>query len=175
MNSKIKNFAIEAHSKTNHLYDGKPYSVHLEMVEMFALMYMPETITHTSKEIIINACWLHDTIEDCRLNYNDVKKVAGEEVADIVYALTNNKGKNRKERANADYYKGIVETPYATFVKLCDRMANVQYSLDNKSKMFEVYKKENDHFLASLLPYGWLSLGSGRIVEDLIELINRNI
>ena len=36
MNSQIIGFAIEAHNKVNHLYDGKPYSVHLSMVVMFA-------------------------------------------------------------------------------------------------------------------------------------------
>jgi len=36
------------------------------------------------------------------------------------------------------------------FVKLCDRIANVQYSKMTKSGMFEKYKNENEHFLTSL-------------------------
>lgn len=151
MNSKIISFAIEAHSKTNHLYDGKPYSVHLAMVVLNAVKYI-DCIPAQSQEDIIYACWLHDTIEDCRMTYNDIKEVAGERVASIVYAVTNEKGKNRKERANSVYYDGIRSTLYATYIKLCDRLANVQYSLENKSRMFDVYRKENDDFLNSLFP-----------------------
>lgn len=151
MNSKIISFAIEAHSKTSHLYDGKPYSVHLAMVVLNAVKYI-DCIPTQSQEDVISACWLHDTIEDCRLTYNDIKEVAGESVAEIVYAVTNEKGKNRKQRANEDYYYGIRETLWAKYVKLCDRLANVQYSRDTKSRMLDVYKKENDNFLESLFP-----------------------
>jgi (p)ppGpp synthase/HD superfamily hydrolase len=151
MNSKIIAFAIDAHNKTNHLYDGKPYSVHLSMVAMYGMKYI-NCIPEQCQETVINACWLHDTIEDCRLTYNDVKKIAGEDVANIVYAVTNEKGKTRKERANDLYYYAIRETRGARFVKLCDRLANVRYSFETKSKMFEVYKNENEHFINSLFP-----------------------
>jgi len=96
------------------------------------------------------ACWGHDLIEDCRVSYNDVKDALGQEVADIVYAVTNEKGKNRKERANDKYYEGIRNTPGAVFVKLCDRIANVQYSKMTGSRMFEMYKKENINFMIKL-------------------------
>jgi hypothetical protein len=79
-----------------------------------------------------------------------VKEHLGQEAADIIYALTNEKGKNRKERANDKYYEGIKNTPGAVFVKLCDRIANVQYSKMTGSRMFEMYKKENDEFVTKL-------------------------
>jgi (p)ppGpp synthase/HD superfamily hydrolase len=79
-----------------------------------------------------------------------VKQHLGQEAADIVYAVTNDKGKNRKERAGERYYLGIRNTPGAVFVKLCDRIANVQYSKMTKSRMFEMYKKENIDFMVSL-------------------------
>jgi (p)ppGpp synthase/HD superfamily hydrolase len=151
MDSKIISFAIEAHAKTNHLYDGKPYSVHLAMVALNAVKFI-DCIPKENQNDILSACWLHDTIEDCRLTYNDVKQVAGQTVADIVYAVTNEKGKNRKERANNSYYEGIRNIPFAKYVKLCDRLANVQYSYQNMSTMYEVYKKENDNFLNELFP-----------------------
>jgi (p)ppGpp synthase/HD superfamily hydrolase len=152
MNSKIISFAIEAHHNTNHLYDNKPYSVHLSMVVMYAIRHfkgacLPADLFDT----IIHACWLHDTIEDCRLTYNDIKAVAGEEVAEIVYAVSNEKGKNRKQRANETYYKGIRDTPGAIYVKLCDRLANIKYSSDTNSRMLNVYRDENEAFLNALL------------------------
>jgi len=150
MDSKIIGFAIEAHNKVNHLYDGKPYSVHLAMVAHYAERYL-DCIPQQCWQTVLNAAWLHDTIEDCRLTYNDVKAIAGYEVAEIVYALTNDKGRNRKERAGENYYKGIRETAWAKYVKLCDRLANVKYSVDTNSKMLEVYKKENESFLTGLM------------------------
>jgi hypothetical protein len=76
--------------------------------------------------------------------------------AEIVYALTNEKGRTRHERAGEKYYKGIRETPYAPFVKLCDRLANVTYSCSIDSgrdghRMREVYKSEMGVFLPALI------------------------
>ena len=65
--------------------------------------------------------------------------------------MTNNRGRSRSERANDDYYQGIVATPYATFIKLCDRLANAQYSATMGDKrMVEVYRKELNEFLRKL-------------------------
>ena len=74
--------------------------------------------------------------------------------AEIVYALTNDKGRTRAERAGEQYYAGIRETPYAPFIKLCDRMANMSYSFthDNESNMAmrRIYSRELPHFLACI-------------------------
>lgn len=51
----------------------------------------------------LKAVWRHDTIEDIRQSYNDIKKKIGQPVADMVFAVTNEKGKNRHERANVKY------------------------------------------------------------------------
>jgi hypothetical protein len=53
-------------------------------------------------------------------------------------------------------YEDIRNTPFATFVKLCDRIANVQYSKMTGSSMFEKYKKENLHFKSKLYVEGQL-------------------
>ena len=119
------------------------------------------------REDVLNAVWLHDTIEDCRLTYNDILKISNEEVADLVYALTNEKGKNRAERANNKYYKGIRDLEYATFIKICDRLANVIYSRDTKSRMFDVYKNENEKFLKCLFTIPDQELRYRELVKEL--------
>ena len=143
-------WCIEQHRKTNHFYDRYlPYEFHLRMVNN-----VYEDFQHLLDEELNDYCgkavWAHDTIEDTRVSYNDVKNQLGDEVADIVYAVTNDKGKNRKERAGDRYYEGIRNTPGAVFVKLCDRIANVQYGKMTKSRMFEMYKKENSEFIRQL-------------------------
>ena len=47
-------------------------------------------------------------------------------------------------------YEDIRNTPGAIFVKLCDRIANVQYGKMMGSSMFKKYKAENPHFLEKL-------------------------
>jgi len=140
-----RDYAIQCHSDTNHLYDGKIYAYHLFMVFEYGYKYKHLLDTFEIK-YALSACWVHDVIEDCRQTYNDVKKVCGEHVAEIAYALTNEKGKTRKERANEKYYAGIRQTPVATFVKLCDRVANIKYNKENNGNMLDKYREERSYF-----------------------------
>lgn len=106
-------------------------------------------VAETEADILIlyASAFLHDTIEDARMTYNDVVKFLKEfkgggfvlpegvrqhledQVPEIVYALTNEKGRNRGERANDLYYQGIRQTKFASFIKMCDRLANIQYTM----------------------------------------------
>ncbi|MDD6507497.1 MAG: hypothetical protein PUF39_09000, partial [Prevotellaceae bacterium] len=71
-----------------------------------------------------------------------------------VYALTNEKGRTRAERANDKYYQGIRDTAYAPFLKLADRRANITYSCSHSyeanSHMKAVYQSEWPHFINSI-------------------------
>ncbi len=151
----VEIFAFKAHHDTNHYYDDYlPYDFHLRMVVKAAkdFIYMiPENKIYT----VIAACLCHDSIEDARKNFKSVEKETNTDVAEIVRAVTNyGRGRNRDERMPDFIYKDIRETPYATFVKLCDRIANVQYSKMTGSDMFEKYKKEHTHFKAQLYIIG---------------------
>ena len=150
MRAKIE-WVLSQHRDTNHMYDKYlPYEFHLRMVVEAAKKFQNLITYEKDLDSVILGAWGHDLIEDTRVSYNDVKQELGEMAADIIYACTNEKGKNRKERANNKYYDGIRTTPYAVFVKLCDRIANVQYSKMSGSRMFEMYRKENPDFMAQL-------------------------
>lgn len=73
---------------------------------------------------------------------------------EIVYALTNDKGRTRAERAGEKYYAGIRSTPYAPLIKLCDRYANMSYSFHGSDEsnihMKRVYANEWQHFLSAI-------------------------
>jgi (p)ppGpp synthase/HD superfamily hydrolase len=154
---QAKKYAIECHDSTNHKYNGQPYSVHLSMVVDTAMKFI-HLVPARMQETVIAACWAHDVIEDCRQTYNDVKLATNEGVAELVYALTNEKGKNRKERGNDKYYDGIRNTPYATFIKLCDRIANYQYSKESGSSMSSMYEKEMDGFIDKLYDVRYIEM-----------------
>lgn len=141
-----RRYAILCHSQTNHRYGDLPYSYHLNAVYMEAIKWL-DLVQPEWRNEILAACWTHDLIEDCRQTYNDIKDRCGLTVAEITYALTNEKGKNRAERENYRYFDGIMRTPGAAFVKLCDRLANVKYSIETDSRMLKVYSKEHPFFI----------------------------
>lgn len=146
-----KQYAIACHNGTNHKYGDKDYTTHLQMVVLNAVKYIYYVEEEGNyRDVVLAACWLHDVIEDCRVTYNDVRGWVGGACADIVYALTNEKGKNRKERANEKYYQGIRDNHLAVFVKLCDRISNFEYSLMTQSTMAKMYSRENNDFCSSL-------------------------
>lgn len=167
---KIESFrqlAHDLHQSVNQTYgDGLPYGYHLDMV-VSGIRDFGHLVCACEEDVLplFFGGYYHDSIEDARLTYNDVLKVARglmtEEQAllatEIVYALTNDKGRTRAERAGERYYEGIRKTPYAPFVKLCDRLANITYSCSgedaNNRHMMEVYKSEMPHFLQSINPH----------------------
>lgn len=160
----IKTRAHQTHASVNQTYDRiYPYGLHLDMVADNVAEYANELqISDNDILPVWFGTYFHDSIEDARLTYNDVVNIAREYMpehsailaADIVYALTNEKGRTRAERANEKYYQGICTTPYAPFVKLADRFANFKYSIKNEQhsqhRMIETYKNEMSHFLEAI-------------------------
>lgn len=146
---KTKNYAIQKHQNANHKYGEYGYDFHLNMVYETAQKFI-HLVDAEERENVLAACWVHDIIEDARETYNDVKKETNETVAELAYALTNEKGRTRVERANDKYYKGIRETKNASFVKFCDRISNVTHSKVNGYHMYEKYRQENPNFVKKI-------------------------
>lgn len=145
-----KSFALKNHYGINQLYDDYlPYEYHLRMVRFVGIRYK-HLIPPDDWDLVESGIWNHDVIEDTGKTFNDLKTYCGKEVAELAYALSNDKGRTRKERAGDKYYEGIRNTKYAVFVKLCDRIANIEYSKMTQSRMFDMYKKENDDFILKL-------------------------
>ena len=161
---QIKASAHQLHEHVNQTYDKvHPYGFHLDMVVQSVYRYGYE-VCASERDVLplFFGTYFHDSIEDARLTYNDVKKSAQRWMdedqaymaAEIVYALTNDKGRTRAERAGERYYQGIRETPYAPFVKLADRLANISYSFTHSNEanvhMKGVYRQELPHFLEAI-------------------------
>lgn len=143
---KAQEYATEKHNAVNQMYGDMPYTVHLQDVYKWGLRFRYLVRPEIADDVLA-ACWCHDIIEDARETYNDVKNELNENIAEIVYAVTNEKGKTRKERANDKYYAGIVACPGAVFVKMCDRLANVSMA---SGSMRQMYRKEHPHFVEKL-------------------------
>ena len=164
---EIRDRAHMLHDSVNQHYDKKhPYGFHLDMVADSVFKY-GHLVCQSPADVlpVFFAAFYHDSIEDARLTYNDVTKAArlfmGDEqayiAAEMVYALTNEKGRTRAERANDRYYEGIRETPYAPFLKLADRLANITYSCTHGNQsnkhMRQIYRDELPHFLEAINPH----------------------
>jgi len=154
---KARKLATKWSVETNHLYDhdeengkyGVPYTYHTHSVKDEVLKYA-HLLPQNKVDIAISAAYLHDSGEDERVTYNDVKEEVGEEVASIVFAVTNNWGLNRKQRADESYYARIRSVGGATYLKICDRLANVRKGFEDKSSMLKKYAKEQENFRSSL-------------------------
>lgn len=157
---KFFDLIIKAHQDTNHKYDDYiPYEFHLRMALTIAKRFI-NLIPIKHRPVVLAAVIAHDAIEDARLTYNDIKKLAvscgavEEEatmIAEMARAVTNDgRGRNRDERMPDYIYEEIRTTFYAVFVKLCDRLANVNYGLVTGGSMPKKYKKENPHFKVML-------------------------
>ena len=145
------------HASVNQTYDEHlPYSYHLNQVGMVAARH-GHRIVNSEDDIkaMMFAAFFHDSIEDARLTYNDVvrraekymDKVTAIFAADLVYALTNEKGKNRAERENDKYFEEMRNCNGAPFLKFCDRIANMSHAKVTKSSLFKKYKQELPDFL----------------------------
>lgn len=71
--------------------------------------------------------------------------------AKAIYACTEEKGMNRKERHSDKFYAELIENETAVFVKLCDLLANTTFSLNQNSSMFAKYREEWPNFYSKLL------------------------
>ncbi len=160
----VRQSAHELHAAVNQFYSKSlPYSVHLDMVAENVLRFA-DPVMRTFNDVlpVYFGAYYHDSIEDARLTYNDVMRMAKRFMsadqafiaAEIVYALTNEKGRTRRERADERYYAGIRSTPYAPLVKLADRLANMTFSSSgtdaSNNRMLRIYSEELPHFLSEI-------------------------
>jgi hypothetical protein len=152
---EAKDFIFHQHDVVCNQKYGKtlPYSFHLDCVlqQGYKFLYLIEDVkarpgnsfsNERLRDWVLIGCLGHDLIEDARMTYNDVKDLFSEEIADIIYLCTEERGKDRAERHPESWYKALTDNKLATFVKLCDVIANVKFSLLTNSSMYSKYQKE---------------------------------
>ena len=142
---KAQAFAEIAHAG-QYYSENLPYTYHLrEVVSVLTRFGFTDPT-------IITAAWLHDTIEDTTRSYNDIKKAFGVDVAELVYAVTSELGRNRTERNDKTYPKLVAFGERAVTLKLADRIANLESGLAQPGGKSDMYRKEFAHFEEMLRP-----------------------
>lgn len=153
-----RDFAVKAHA--NQKYGNDPYERHLcDVVDVFnefsQIIIDNDGNYYIIYAIMESAAWLHDVLEDTDISYEKIRDTFGSNVADLVNAVTDEPGKNRKER-KANTLPKIKEYGYlAIALKLCDRIANIENCIDTKNKgLMKMYAKEYPSFKEALYHEG---------------------
>ena len=134
-------FALMSHHAVRQSYNGRPYYYHTKSVANTVLQF--SILDSYDLELAYAGALFHDLLEDCHMyTYNDIKKIWGKEIADIVYACTELRGHNRKERHGEEYIKTLKESRIGLYDKLCDIISNMTNAKETGHSMFSKYKKE---------------------------------
>jgi (p)ppGpp synthase/HD superfamily hydrolase len=147
---KAKYFSIMEHNRANDYYYGHPYETHLTMVNDYAYkyLYLLDSAYHDN---VLAACWCHDLLGSTRVKYQDIAKLLNFDSAEIIRAVTSDpRGRTRKERLNGAILKEIQASKEATFVKVCERIANTIYTKIKKKEVYNVYRNEYFDFAEAL-------------------------
>lgn len=143
-------FSRDKHS--TQAYDEYPYFKHLENTYQVLIDHGFSEDNPEDLPLLI-AAWLHDILEDTATSYTDLKKKFGEEVAEIVFCVTDELARNRKERKEKTYPK-IRSNSKAIILKVADRIANIKHGLQKENDQFTaMYKKEFEDFQRELRIY----------------------
>lgn len=116
-------FSAEVHA--GMLYGGRPYTVHTTAVAELVSSYFPDD------EALISAAHLHDAVEDApdKSSAEKIEKQIelrfGEDVIELVMAVTNEPGDSRAERLRLTYPKIARAGWRAVALKLADRISNL--------------------------------------------------
>lgn len=135
------------------LYGKVPYINHLDTVVTIIKEWSP-IIGLTPEQLLtlIIAGYLHDTIEDTFTTYTDIKTAFGVDIAELVYAVTNELGRNRRERMEKTYPKIITYGTLACILKSVDRYTNIKHADKDIKKMYKKEQKQFADMLYSHLP-----------------------
>jgi (p)ppGpp synthase/HD superfamily hydrolase len=138
-----RELALRAHA--SQLYGKRPYRVHLEAVQAVLARF------GIDDEVVRAAAWLHDVIEDNPdVHRADLERSLPEDVVAIVDACTDGEGQSRDERKKRPL-RLIPNTPNAVLVKLADRIANVEASVEDRDEgRLAMYRLEHDTFADAL-------------------------
>jgi (p)ppGpp synthase/HD superfamily hydrolase len=99
---------------------------------------------NNSKELLIEmvcGSFLHDIVEDCGISIETIKEMFGENIADMVFAVTKPKGFKKTPEEYVLYYKGIEENNYRGILKkMTDRLHNLSTMIEANS--FDLKKRK---------------------------------
>lgn len=145
---RARAYAVTNHARINHRlkYTFLPYDLHLKAVAdlVSSVTDDPETIA---------AAWLHDTLEDTPVTFEDLTREFGPDVTHLVVELTDisrPSDGNRAARKEIDRRHLGLASPRAKTVKLADVIVNTHDICKHDKRFGQVYIVEMMALLAVL-------------------------
>jgi len=160
MLEKVLKFAIKHHG--NQLYGSLPYSFHLTQVfdickpygiiaQILAILHDVKEDTHVTDEEILELLYSLDDIPSGKEQF----------ILESIHYISDEKGKNRKERkqkTNEKLSKIKEEFFVVLIVKVADRLCNTKHSVESKSTLLEMYQREYTEFKKAVYREGLCDL-----------------
>lgn len=163
MTEKAREFVISAHGRQK--YGNRPYIYHLDMTWEIANEF------NLSSDVQV-ACYLHDVLEDTDVKFEEIWDEFGWEVAQLVFLVTDEWGRNRRERKDKTIPK-IRSNENAVQIKLCDRIANIKSCmLDGNKSLLKMYVDEDSHFQSVTDSEDFDDVRTLRLAEAYIAIIS---
>jgi len=146
--SRARKFATSAHQHIQHRrkYTEQPYEVHLK-----AVARLVAEVTNDAR--LVAAAWLHDTVEDTLATHTDIEAEFGEEIAILVYQLTDISRPgdgNRATRKAIDREHLARASAGAQTVKLADLIDNTADICRHDEKFGRIFLVEARQLLEVL-------------------------
>ena len=120
--SEAADFAARRHSGMARKGRGnEPYVNHLaEVANLLA------TATDGTDAELVAAGWLHDTIEDAGTTAQELDKVFGQRVTDIVAEVTDDMSLSKDQRRQKQVADAPKKSPAAKLIKVADKISNIR-------------------------------------------------
>lgn len=121
---RAASFAARAHEHQVRKDGRTPYISHTARVALTV-----SAVFGCTDDTVLAAAFLHDTIEDTKTDYDELKDEFGPDVAGIVAALTKNMAMEERAR-EADYERRLAAADWrARLIKLADQYDNYSDAL----------------------------------------------
>jgi (p)ppGpp synthase/HD superfamily hydrolase len=137
----LREIARKQYNDSNCRYGDNEYIFHIDMVVDFLTKHIAVFKSLKDAENTLNASLFHDSIEDAKQTYNNIKDVAGKDIADITLSVTDVPAENRLMKHLLTMGK-TVRDYRAIILKMADIYSNAKYSKESGSSMYPKYVAE---------------------------------
>jgi (p)ppGpp synthase/HD superfamily hydrolase len=116
--ARVRAFAVTKHGGQLRKYSDEPYVVHLDAVVGILRSF------GITAPAVLAAAYLHDTVEDTEATIQDIHDSFGEQIAELVYWLTDAEQGRRRMRKTMSAWR-LGRAPWdAKMIKLADLIDN---------------------------------------------------
>ena len=137
----LREIARKQYNDANCKYGNNEYIYHIDMVSDAIEKYQNVFINQNDYFNTYVASLFHNSIEDARQTFNDMKGIIGIEAARVVLRVTDVPAENRLMKHLLTMGK-TVEDHRAIILKMCDIWANATYSKTSGGTMYIKYVDE---------------------------------